>query len=215
MVALVNPLLRDTWASCPMAALDAQKDTPLSRRQFMQLGSGVVAGTALALSQPVNALELITTVPEKKISLYNIHTQEKITTTFWADGQYIEDGIRAINRLLRDHRSGDLAQIDMRLIDLLVRIQQKTENNKTFEVISGYRSPKTNSKIRHAYGKGVATHSLHMEGQAIDIRLPGTSLEYVKKAALHLRSGGVGFYPRDNFVHVDVGRVRFWQGKKA
>jgi uncharacterized protein YcbK (DUF882 family) len=115
---------------------------------------------------------------------------------------------------LRDFRTGDMHQMDPGLLNLLVALTDKTETRSPFYVISGYRSPKTNALLRDegGAGTGVAKKSLHMQGQAIDIRLADVNLAYVHKAALSLGRGGVGYYPTSDFVHVDVGPVRQWSG---
>jgi uncharacterized protein YcbK (DUF882 family) len=111
--------------------------------------------------------------------------------------------------VLRDHRSDEVSPIDTRLLDLLHTLSDKLDTTSQFHVISGYRSPATNAKLAEK-SNGVARHSLHMDGLAIDIRLPGRELADVRRAAIALRSGGVGYYPGSNFVHMDVGRVRTW-----
>ena len=111
--------------------------------------------------------------------------------------------------MLRDFRANEVKPIDPALLDLLTQIQHRLGTNESFQVISGYRSPLTNAML-HANSEGVAVHSLHIEGKAIDIRVPGRSLEQLRGAALALRDGGVGYYPKSDFVHVDTGRVRFW-----
>ena len=111
--------------------------------------------------------------------------------------------------MLRDHRSDELTAMDPSLLDLLYNLQQKTQGHGPFHVISGYRSPSTNNKLRKN-SKGVAKKSLHMQGRAIDIRLPGSELKTLQHAALSLQAGGVGYYPKSNFIHLDTGRVRFW-----
>jgi uncharacterized protein YcbK (DUF882 family) len=146
---------------------------------------------------------------ERRLTLRNLHTGEQARITYWAEGNYLNESLQEINQLLRDHRTGDIAQMDRELLDLLYRLQHRLENKNEFEVISGYRSPKTNAMLR-SKSNGVAKKSLHMQGKAIDIRLPGTSLKQLRKAAVTLKSGGVGYYPNSNFIHVDTGRVRYW-----
>jgi uncharacterized protein YcbK (DUF882 family) len=111
--------------------------------------------------------------------------------------------------VLRDHRTDEVAEMDPRLLDLLFNLQGKLGASTPFHVISGYRSPRSNAMLV-AKGGGVAKKSLHMQGKAIDIRLPGRELADLRKAALGLKAGGVGYYPKSDFVHVDVGRVRHW-----
>jgi uncharacterized protein YcbK (DUF882 family) len=127
---------------------------------------------------------------------------------YWADGGYIPESLAAINKVLRDHRSGTIHEIDRRLLDLLSQLRTTLDSTESFQIISGYRSPQTNAKLR-SQSNGVATHSLHMDGMAADITLPGRSLQLIKKAAIAMKAGGVGYYP-SQFVHVDVGRVRTW-----
>ncbi|MGD8588718.1 MAG: DUF882 domain-containing protein [Chromatiales bacterium] len=147
--------------------------------------------------------------PERRLTLRNLHTGERARITYWAEGNYLNESLQEINQLLRDHRTGDITQMDRELLDLLYGLQHKVESKKEFHVISGYRSPKTNAMLR-AKSNGVAKKSLHMQGKAIDIRLQGTSLKQLRKAAVALKSGGVGYYPKSNFIHVDTGRVRYW-----
>ncbi|HSN31208.1 MAG TPA: DUF882 domain-containing protein, partial [Ideonella sp.] len=123
--------------------------------------------------------------------------------------RYLPDALAAVDRLLRDFRSGEVAAIDPALLDLLHALAMTTGAQGPFEVISGFRSPATNEMLRHR-SSGVASGSLHMLGQAIDIRVAGVPLAGLRNAALSLRAGGVGFYPASDFVHVDTGRVRAW-----
>lgn len=146
---------------------------------------------------------------ERKLKLRNLHTGEKIKATYWEDGKYISETMRDVANLLRDHRTGDKHRIDAGLMDILYDLQLRIGNKKEFHVISGYRSPKTN-RMLNGRSKGVAKKSLHMRGRAIDIRLPGTDLRNLRKAALSMKAGGVGYYPQANFLHVDTGRFRTW-----
>jgi uncharacterized protein YcbK (DUF882 family) len=171
----------------------------VSRRSFIKLSAvAAVAGPKL----------LHASAPERALSLYNLHTTEKLKVVYWADGDYIPESLTAINKVLRDHRSGTVHEIDRRLLDLLSKLRTTLDSTEPFQIISGYRSPQTNAKLR-SQSNGVATHSLHMDGMAADITLPGRSLELIKKAATAMKAGGVGYYP-SQFVHVDVGRVRTW-----
>ncbi|MFO0998258.1 MAG: DUF882 domain-containing protein [Alphaproteobacteria bacterium] len=172
-----------------------------TRRRFLQAGFG--ACITLAAS-PVRAA-----YAPRSLGFLNLHTDERATITYWANGEYVADALREIDWLLRDHRTGEILPIDPNLLDLLHRLKQRLETEAPFHVISGYRSPATNAKLIEA-GHGVAATSLHMQGQAIDIRIPERSLMSVRAAALSLESGGVGYYPKSDFVHVDVGRVRMW-----
>jgi uncharacterized protein YcbK (DUF882 family) len=145
----------------------------------------------------------------RKVSLRNLHTEECLDTVYYENGHYDPDALHAVNRVLRDFRNGQQHQIEPQLIDLLDTIRAKTGTNQPFHVISGYRSPQTNAML-HEESSGVAAHSLHMEGEAIDIRLADVALDHLRNAAWSLQRGGVGYYAASNFVHVDVGDVRHW-----
>ena len=174
------------------------------RRRFLQ----ACLGTTATLATP-GLWASVHREPERSLSLRNLHTGEKLRATFWAQGDYIGEELRAVNRVLRDHRSGDVHPMDPKLLDLLYLLQQSVAVKGSFHIISGYRSPATNQKLR-ASSSGVAKKSLHMQGKAIDIRLPGCELKHLRDAALALKAGGVGYYPGSNFIHVDTGRVRSW-----
>jgi uncharacterized protein YcbK (DUF882 family) len=175
-----------------------------SRRSL--LGAGLALG-ASSLAAPA----LATIAPPRQLSLVNLHTGEKLSAAFWEAGSYVPDALSAIAKVLRDHRTGEVHPIDPKLLDLLAQLSARLDSQRPFEVISGYRSPATNAKL-HARSNGVATRSLHMDGKAIDIRLPGVPLTRLRDTALDMQAGGVGYYPNSNFVHVDVGRVRRWSG---
>ena len=147
---------------------------------------------------------------ERRLAFQNLHTGERLSTAYWADGGYLPEALKEIDTLLRDHRTGEVSTIDPRLLDLLHALQDRTETTGAFHVISGYRSPKSNTMLRGKGGGGVAKRSLHMKGMAIDIRLPGHDTRDLHRAAKSLKRGGVGYYRKSDFVHVDVGRVRYW-----
>jgi len=146
---------------------------------------------------------------EKKLSFYNIHTGEFLKSTYWIEGEYIKDEIESIYKILRDFRTGEIKPIDLKLLDLLFDLQNIVKRKESFHIISGYRSPKTNLYLRKI-SKGVAKKSYHMKGMAIDINLPGVDLFTLKKAAISLKRGGVGYYPKSGFIHVDTGPIRYW-----
>lgn len=175
-----------------------------SRRRFLQIGMGATAGLIMP-----NAFANVLAQPERKLSLLNLHTGETINATYWAEGKYQTGELLAINKVLRDFRTGDVYKIDKNLIDLLNIMHHKTGSKQPFHVISAYRSPKTNATLSKN-SSGVAKHSLHMQGKAIDIRLPGHKLSDLRKVALNLQSGGVGVYSKSDFLHIDTGRVRHW-----
>jgi uncharacterized protein YcbK (DUF882 family) len=145
----------------------------------------------------------------RSLAFDNLHTGERLKLDYWLRGDYVPDALVSINRLLRDFRTGDVHPIEPKLLDLLALMRQRLETTAAFAVISGYRSPKTNEML-HEASSGVASQSLHMQGMAIDIRIPGRPLAVVHKTALEIQAGGVGYYPKSDFVHVDIGRVRRW-----
>jgi len=145
---------------------------------------------------------------ERVLNLLNMHTGESLRTVFWAEGEFIPDALTDINKLLRDHRNDQIAVIDPALLLLLSGVRDKVGGN-VVHIISGYRSPETNEMLA-AQSKGVAKHSMHLDGKAIDIRIPGRDLSRIHKAALAAQGGGVGYYPSSQFVHMDTGRVRNW-----
>ena len=175
------------------------------RRSFLK--TSVVL--ASALSVPALARAAVAAPGERTLRLYNTHTGESIKSVFWAEGQFVPDALIDINKLLRDHRSNTIATMDPKLLMLLDQVSARFGGTEVLHIISGYRSPETNAKLAEASG-GVAKHSMHLEGKAIDIRMPGRDLAQVHKAALGLRAGGVGYYPSSQFVHMDTGRLRNW-----
>lgn len=145
----------------------------------------------------------------RALQFAHTHTGERLTVEYFSRGTYLPDALATVNRFLRDFRTGEVHAIDPGLLDLLHGLRDVTESSRPFQVISGYRSPATNEMLRHR-SEAVAAGSLHMQGQAIDIRLADVPLATLRQAALAVRRGGVGYYPASNFVHVDTGRVRTW-----
>jgi uncharacterized protein YcbK (DUF882 family) len=175
----------------------------LSRRAFVATLAGAVPVLALprqllAKAMGARALEFVHT-----------HTGERLAVEYFGGGTYVPDALTTINHFLRDFRTGDVHSIDPHLLDLLHSLNGLTGARRPFQVISGYRSPVTNDMLRHK-SEGVAAGSLHMQGQAIDIRVADVPLDGLRRAALALHGGGVGYYPKSDFVHVDTGRVRTW-----
>jgi len=169
------------------------------------LASAATLSSALVLTpRPSFALS-----NARKLSFYHTHTGEKLAIDYFDGQQYIPDALDEINQYLRDFRTGEVHTIDAKLLDVLHQLQVEVDKPGTFEIISGYRSPKTNAKLRDK-SKGVAKRSLHMQGKAMDIRLAGFDTGKLNKAARSLARGGVGYYSKSNFIHVDTGRVRTW-----
>lgn len=175
----------------------------MDRRRFLATvaaGGSLAAAGAAACGAPVEA---------RALSFSHLHTGERLSLEYFSAGAYLPDALSAINHLLRDFRSGEAGTMDPSLLDALHRLRQLTGSRQPFEIISGYRSATTNAEL-HRRSAGVASASLHMTGQAIDIRLADVSLIRLRDAALSLRAGGVGYYGSSNFIHVDTGRVRAW-----
>ncbi len=150
----------------------------------------------------------------RRLKFHNLHTDEKLDALYWENGQYVPSALHAVNHVLRDFRTGDIHMMDPALLDLMVAVSAKVETGSPVYVISGYRSPQTNSMLRAEGGEatGVAKKSLHLQGQAIDLRFADVQLSHLHAAALSLGRGGVGYYPTSDFVHMDVGPVRQWGG---
>lgn len=145
----------------------------------------------------------------RELAFYNLHTGESLKTDYWAEGDYLPDAMVNINHILRDFRTNQVLPIDLQLLDLLNSLRSTLGTAQPFQIVSGYRSPATNLNLA-ANSDGVAKGSLHMQGKAIDLRIEGTVLDDLRQAAIGLKGGGVGYYPKSNFVHLDVGRVRHW-----
>ena len=201
----------------------------IERRRLIKLGLSVFGASAVAPSAhaqddiigaileaqnaPVAqaAAPVIPVAQPKWVAVHNLHTAEKLEAVYWENGAYVPDALEALNKVLRDHRTGQETTMHVELFDLMSDIHRKTETRQPFQVISGYRSPASNALLSERSGE-VAKHSLHMDGKAMDIYLEDVALDRLRLAALDIKRGGVGYYPESRFVHVDVGRVRHWQG---
>jgi uncharacterized protein YcbK (DUF882 family) len=176
------------------------------RRHFLRRGVSLAAASLPVLATPARAA-----MPGARgLAMAHTHTGERIDLVYAVRDRYVPESLGLLNHFLRDHYSGEVGVIDPALFDLLHRVQHVLGTSASFEVISGYRGAATNSHLRATRGGGVATKSLHMEGRAIDVRLPGVTPSDLRDAALSLRAGGVGYYPLERFVHIDTGRVRHW-----
>lgn len=191
----------------------AESKAEVSRRRFLGLGAiataaTLVPGRVLGADLPASPAR----APERALSFFNTHTGERLQTIYCCAGKYQPEALKAINFILRDFRANEVKAIDPNLLDLLHELGGTLETDQPFHIISGYRSPHTNTILRTRGGaqSGVASGSLHQYGKAIDIRIPGVKLDHLRSAARALKLGGVGYYPSSNFVHVDTGRVRFW-----
>ena len=180
------------------------------RRRFLRLGAATLASpflarlTAFAAPRPRPVLP-----PDRGLAFFNIHTGESLDVEYCRSGCLLPDSLGKIDHILRDHRTGEVRPIDVELLDLLHILAGTTGIKGSYHVISGYRSLRTNDSLR-AHSDGVAAHSLHLVGKAIDVRVPGLALRDLYRKAVELGGGGVGIYPASDFVHIDVGRVRTW-----
>jgi uncharacterized protein YcbK (DUF882 family) len=177
---------------------------PVGRREFL-LGtlSGVTGLSALGATRTAFATEA------QSLTFYHIHTSETLKVTYREHGELIAGALDEINHFLRDFRTTETHPIDVALLDELHRLYGQFEGRGHFEVISGYRSPRTNEALRHVTS-GVAEHSLHVKGRAIDVRLTSAKTDKLRDAAIAMKSGGVGYYAESNFVHIDTGAFRTW-----
>ena len=190
-------------------SLDLPEDEHVCSQRRRLLRS--MAGSAVVLAAPnlANASRL----PSSQRSLSFIHTPtgEEMSLVYKMGDHFLPRSMASIAHLMRDFRSGDVHPIDPQLLDVLWKMQHNLKNSQPFEIISAYRSPKTNMMLRNRSAhSGVAEKSMHLTGQAIDIRLPGSQLSDVRDAAKELKRGGVGYYAESDFVHVDTGKVRYW-----
>ena len=191
----------------------SREDSKIDRRGFLRFGATAAAATALF--DPIQAMASLSNDefgfggPVRRLTLINGATQEEATIDYWVRGRYEVDALRTVSHLLRDRHDGTVHAIDPRLVDIMFGIYRMTGACSPIQVVCGYRSPHTNAALR-IHHRGVASHSLHMQGKAVDIRMSGCGIGSLHSAAIALRAGGVGYYPSSNFVHVDTGPLRTW-----
>ena len=174
--------------------------------------------TVLSSALMCVALTLVATLSKgniaaetRELSFYHTHTGKNLDVVYWRSGGYVEPALDEINRFLSDFRTGDVVQIDPELLDLIYDVRASLGGEGTYQIISAYRSPKTNEMLRgRSASSGVARKSQHLLGKAIDVRLAGVPTTKLRDAAIRLQRGGVGFYEASDFVHIDTGRVRRW-----
>ncbi|MDR9500399.1 MAG: YcbK family protein [Desulfurivibrionaceae bacterium] len=188
-------------------AADIRHSRLVGRRRLLKLGAVATVGALLHHPLAVKAGRLLE--PSRQLNLFNTHTGETLSTEYYSDGRYSREALQAINHILRDFRTGEVKPIDIHLLDLVHTITTKVKSGAPVHIISGYRSPQTNRSLARA-SNGVASRSLHMDGMAMDLRIPGCDLTALHKVARAMAAGGVGYYQESNFVHIDTGRVRFW-----
>jgi len=185
------------------------KQTDSTRRRLLLAASGItglcafpMVAKAITLGHPL----------ERDLSMDHTHTHEKIQLTYAVGIRYLPEALTGLSYFLRDHYSGLVGDMDPGLYDIMHALRTSLKVRTPCQIISGYRSPHTNERLRAKGGGGVAKRSLHMDGKAVDLRIPGVPLKELRDAALELKAGGVGYYPGSDFVHVDTGRVRSWSG---
>ena len=180
-------------------------DLEISRRRLLLGGACLMAASLL----PETAMAS-RTAPARMLRFYNPNTGERASACYWERGGYVADGLNEFNWLFRDYRADDAQiSIDARLFDQLFELQRKLGVQNEIHVVCGYRSAQTNARLRRN-NRSVAKQSLHVQGQAVDIRIPGVELSRIRNAGLSLNRGGLGYYPRSNFVHIDTGPTRHW-----
>lgn len=180
----------------------------IDRRGLLKMGLGTLLASVLPLF-PVQKAFAKGNFKSWKIAFRHAHTGETFSGVYRVGDRYLPEAFERMNYVLRDFRTTEVFPMDPRVIDILSLLYGRMDANEPYQILSGYRSPKTNAMLRHG-SSGVARNSFHMYGQAIDIRIPGQNTKMIRNTALALKAGGVGYYPRSNFVHVDTGKVRSW-----
>ncbi|MES2729735.1 MAG: DUF882 domain-containing protein [Pseudomonadota bacterium] len=188
--------------------LEELTSTPLTRRNVLQ---GVTALSTAVLLNSLNVVPVLASTRDDvyRISFWNNHTWERYSGVYRVGNRYLPEAFAEINHVLRDHRTGDIFPIDPRVVDIVSVVHRVTGSRYPYKVLSGYRSPKTNSMLRNST-EGVAKGSLHMSGRAIDARLADVDSSKLRDVAKRLHAGGVGYYPSSDFVHMDSGSFRTW-----
>lgn len=180
--------------------------SPNRARNWLQ--SGLLAVTLLALLLPAGGT---LASDARRLSFYHTHTGKHLELVYARNGEYLPGALDQINHFLSDFRTGDIVRIDPALLDLIWDVRESLDGDATYQVISAYRSPKTNDMLRsRSSNSGVAKNSQHTHGRAIDVRLEGVDTKVLRDRALAMKRGGVGYYQASNFVHMDTGRVRSW-----
>lgn len=188
----------------------------LSRRNLIKLGL-LTAGLCLVPGRVAASIEgmlpdgedSLPLTDERVICIFNLHTKEYLKAAYWKNGEYNREVLTDVNHIFRDHYTGVVRRIDRHLLDILFDIQQELQLSEPFHLISGYRTASTNNMLRRR-NKKTGRKSFHLYGKAADIRVPGISVKEIRRIAFKIKRGGVGYYPRDNFIHVDTGKIRYW-----
>ncbi len=189
---------------------------PCCRRQFLRQGLGLGAGLAMISAVPSAVAgafsqdDIDSGPADRSVRILNAHTWEKLEVVYFTRGHYIDESLLKINHLMRDHRADEKIPMDLALIDQLAEIQKRVSSSEYVHVLSGYRTAATNAALRKR-SSNVAKFSLHMEGRAADIHIPGLRTRELQSIAKDLKAGGVGYYGRSGFVHIDTGKIRHWE----
>lgn len=187
----------------------AQASVPVKKPVTPQVLRGSRYGGFAPSAPPPPEPPVLDTTSPRSLSLVNVNTNESLTVTYWADGSYRREALNQLNHFLRDSQNGQQTEMDPMLFDVLWHTMNTVGYHGTVEVLSAYRSPETNAWLA-SVSRGVARDSQHMNGNAMDIRFPGEPVFKIRQAARSLQMGGVGFYPRSGFVHLDTGPIRYW-----
>ncbi|MCD2313216.1 MULTISPECIES: YcbK family protein [Roseobacteraceae] len=189
--------------------MNDNRSTGMTRRALL---GAFAATTVVAAPTFANAAGFLRGAGDiRRIKMYSGRTGERLDMIYWIEGEYISDAFKELNHFMRDWRTNDVVKMDLRTVDIMAAAHNLMDVNEPYMLLSGYRSPKTNAMLRSRSG-GVAKNSLHMKGQAADLRLASRSVNQMAKAAAACHGGGVGRYSGSNFVHMDCGAVRTWGG---
>ncbi|HPW15672.1 MAG TPA: DUF882 domain-containing protein [Nitrospira sp.] len=180
----------------------------LSRRGLLRAATAGMALAVVRLALP--SVTWASRLPDGRVSLYNLHTDERLSVTYRDEtGAYDQDALNALNHFLRCHHTNETTTMDVQLIEFINLVQKRVGGRREVHIVSGYRSPEYNEQLIRM-GTRAARHSYHVSGQAVDVQIPGVPLRTLREVALRLGCGGVGYYPRGKFVHLDSGPFRHW-----
>lgn len=179
----------------------------MNRRRFLAL---LAWGAALTFLPGAAGAARPPELEIRELAFHNLHTGESLNACYWVDGAYVPAALEQVDAVLRDHRTGEIRRMEPRLIDLVFALTERLGSTSPVQVISGYRSPATNARLHGEDPAHVAARSLHLTGEAVDLCFADRPLRQVRDAALALNAGGVGYYPASGFVHIDIGKPRYW-----
>lgn len=205
MRQLAAPGRRDARISGQIGNGDTLRTMTKHSKRILALAAALSLAITGAMIKPAK----VRAADARQLSFYHTHTRLSLDVVYFENGEYVDSALDRINRFLRDFRTGEATEINPELLDLLHDLRNEIGPEATFEVISAYRSPETNEMLRSA-SSGVAKNSQHVRGNAIDVRLRGTRITALRDTAVQMQRGGVGFYPKSDFVHIDTGPVRTW-----